>query len=350
MHTTKQGFGLMVALAIALALAAPPAAHAQEKVRVSLFSWPGYAYWFIAREKNLAPDLELDISIIEDPYESYALMAAGQLDATSSTVEYGPIAAESGNPARLVTFANLSYGTDRIILGPGVASPADLKGKSVAVMEGGLSQIYMGIYLEQNGLSFDDVTYVNLIMDDAAAAMIGGQAAAGEFWEPFGSQVLANLEGSRAVATSMDPYWARTALLADGMYMSATFISERPDVAAKTLKAYYDAVAWWMKHPAEGNAIIAEALQFPLEDVVSVIGDTGGPREGGLHVYSLQDAARFMGALPGDPPHGQTNGQIAEHWKLTNDWWKKFGLVEKDHPMAAGVDTSVIQRVVEMSQ
>lgn len=340
----------MVATAMAAVLALPMAAMAKDEVKISLFSWPGYSYWFIAKEKNLAPDLELNITIIEDPYESYALMAADQLDVTSSTIEYGPIAAESGNPARVVTFANLSYGTDKIILGPGVKSPADLKGKSVAVMEGGLSQIYMGIYLEQNGLKFDDVKYVNLIMDDAAAAMIGGQAAAGEFWEPFGGQVLKNLEGSRTVATSMDPYWAKTALLADSMYMSANFIKAKPEVAAKTLKAYYDAVAWWQKNPKEGNAIIAKALKFPIEDVDSVIGDTGGAKEGGLHVYGLEDAAKFMGVLEGDPPHGQKHGQIADHWKMTLDWWKKFGLVKNDYPMDAGVDTSVIKAVVEMSK
>src|SRR5512139_4074093 len=62
------------------ASAAAPAEPTIEKVRVSLFSWPGYGFWFIAREKNLVPGLELDIQIIEDPYESFGLMSAGQLD------------------------------------------------------------------------------------------------------------------------------------------------------------------------------------------------------------------------------------------------------------------------------
>ncbi|HCR80450.1 MAG TPA: ABC transporter, partial [Alcanivorax sp.] len=36
------------------------------------------------------PDLDLEITIIEDPYESFSLMSAGALDVTSSTAEYGP--------------------------------------------------------------------------------------------------------------------------------------------------------------------------------------------------------------------------------------------------------------------
>ena len=82
---------LMLAAGLSFSAAA---AHAADTVRVSLFSWPGYGFWFIAQEKNLVPDLDLEITIIEDPYESFSLMSAGALDVTSSTAEYGPIAAD----------------------------------------------------------------------------------------------------------------------------------------------------------------------------------------------------------------------------------------------------------------
>lgn len=53
----------------ALAASAPAAlpAPAKEHVAISLFSWPGYGFWFVAQELGLAPELELDIQIIEDP-------------------------------------------------------------------------------------------------------------------------------------------------------------------------------------------------------------------------------------------------------------------------------------------
>ena len=61
------------ALLAACLLTGPVAAA--EKVRVSLFSWPGYGFWFIAKEKNLVPEIDLDIQIIEDPYQSFSAMA-----------------------------------------------------------------------------------------------------------------------------------------------------------------------------------------------------------------------------------------------------------------------------------
>lgn len=336
----------MLALALLAGACAAPEQE-RERVSVSLFSWPGYGFWFIVRELDLAPDLELDISIIEDPYESFALMSAGRLDVTSSTVEYGPIAADSGVPVSLVAYTNPSYGVDRIIVQPDIESAQDLVGQRVAVMEGGLTQIFMAIWLQDRGVAFDDVEYVNLIMDDAVAAMVGGDVAAAEFWEPFGSRVLELIDGARVVATSSEDYWIETALLGDGMYMSQTFIDSRPEAATQLMDAYFTAVDYWKDNPVEANAIIARGLRFPPEDVELVIGDTGGTREGGIHVFSRDESARFMGLLDGDPPLGLSNGQIRDHWALTSEWWQRFGLVEERHPPEAGIDFAVMQRMLE---
>lgn len=317
-----------------------------ETVKVSLFSWPGYGFWFVAKEKGLTDGFELDIKIIEDPYESFGLMSAGQLDVTSSTVEYGPIAAEEKVPVKLVAYTNASYGTDKIIFGPGVEDAASLKGKSVAVLEGGLTQIYMGIFLEENGVKFDEVNYVNVIMDDAVAAMVSGSVQAGEFWEPFGTQVLETLEGSKVASTSKDPYYQETGLLADGMYMSGSFLEKKPELASKVMKAYFDAVAYWKENTAEANKIIADAIQFDVKDVESVIGSDGGPKDGGLYVFGWPESSAFMGVAPGDPPVG-ANGQIKDHWKLTNEWWVKFGVCKEMHPPEAGIGFGPMKALVE---
>lgn len=331
----------LLACAVLTLLPALPALAA-EKVRVSLFSWPGYAFWFIAKEKNLVPEIDWDIQIIEDPYQSFGAMAAGQLDVTSSTVEYGPIAAEKKIPIKLVTYTNPSIGTDKIILAPDIKSPTDLKGKKVAVLEGGLTQIYMGIWLENNGVKFDEVQYVNVIMDDAVGAMVSGQVAACEMWEPFGSKVLANLKGSRVVTSSAEPYWRNTALLGDGMYMAERFMKDKPELAALTMKAYFMAVDWWKKHPAEANALIAQSLKFPIADVELVIGKDGKPAEGGIWVFDLDEAARFMRVRDAAPPIGGKNGML-DHWALTNEWWIKFGLMKETLPPEAGIELAPLR-------
>ncbi|WP_394242092.1 ABC transporter substrate-binding protein [Halopseudomonas laoshanensis] len=322
-------------------------AQAAEKVNVSLFSWPGYGFWFIAKEKNLVPDLDLNISIIEDPYESFGLMTAGQLDITSSTVEYGPIAVDKDVPIKLVTYTNPSYGTDKIILAPGIESAKDLIGKKIAVMEGGLTQIFMGIWLEENGVAIDQVEFVNVIMDEAVGAMLGGSVSAVELWEPFGSQLLKNMPGARVVADSSQGDWISTALLGDGMYMSESFLTERPEAAALAMEAYFKAVDFWKANPEEGNRIIAEAIQFDVSDVEMVIGADGEVYKGGIMVFDLEEASRFMGIAEGELPLGMTNGQIAEHWNTTNTWWQKFGMADAMHDWTTGVELSPLKAALE---
>ncbi len=342
------GLALAAAVCVTALLGVSSArVDAADEVRIAGLTWPGYGFWYIADEKGLAPDLEISYEAIEDPFQSFGLASAGQLDVVSSTIEFAPIATAEGMPVKLVAYGNISYGTDKIVVGPDIESAQDLVGKKVAVLEGGLAQLYMAIWLEQNGVAYDQVEYVNLIMDDAAAAMIGGDVAAAEFWDPFGVQVLEARPDTRLAAQSREPFWLQNALIADALFMNSDFVAERRDVALKTMRALYDAIAWWSQNPAEGNEIIARRMKMSLEDVELVIGKDGTGKDGGLYIYSYIEAARFCGSAPGDPPFGQTNGQIADHWRMTNEWWIKFGQMTETIEPEAGTDCSLLAELHE---
>ncbi len=329
---------LRCAAAGAVMALSPTLSQAAEDVKISGFTWPGYGFWYIAIEKGLAPDLNIDYQPIEDPYESFNLVAADQMDVVSSTVEFTPVGIESGLPIKLVAFGNLSYGTDKIVAAPGINNAQDLVGKEVAVLEGGLSQIFVAMWLEQNGVAFDAVTYRNIIADDAFAAMIGGSVAASEFWEPYGANTLKALEGSSVLAQSREPYWLQQGVIADGLYMSDKFVTERRDTAKQTLQALYDAIAWWQENPAEGNQIIADGMKMSVADVELVLGKDGSRTDGGLYVYDFMEAAQFCGAAPGNPPFDQSNGQMTDHWNLVSEWWVKFSLIEQVNPPESGIE------------
>ena len=338
-------------LALLCLFAAPAiwgnSAQAKEEVNISIFSWPGYSWLFVAKEKNLAPDLEINIEIIEDPLQSFSLIVAGQLDATLSTAEFGPIAIEQGMPFKTVAFNNFSCGADRIIVHSDITDPADLKGEKVAVMEGGLSHIFMAMWLEQNGIAPDEVEFVNLIMDDAAAAMIGGDVMAGEFWEPYGGQVLDNLSGSHVMASTDDPFFKSSALISDAIFFADDFIENRREVAVQLLKAMFEGQRYWQENPQESNQIIADALQFSVEDVASIIGPNGEYCYGGLYNGPFLTAARLCGAVPGDPGHLMTNGGIKDAWRLANDWWIKLGLMTTAIEPEAGLACDLLADLYE---
>jgi NitT/TauT family transport system substrate-binding protein len=341
-----RGFACVAFVATALVTGATQASAA-EKVRVSLFSWPGYAWWFIAKEKNLAPDIDFEISIIENPLDSMSMLASGQLDIVSSTIEYGPIASEKQIPIRVVALTTTCHGSDNIILAPGITSAAGVRGGKFIAAEGGLSQIYAGWWLKQNGVGIDEVQWVNVIMDAAAAAMVGGQAQAGEFWEPYGSQVLKSLNGSTVASNCKEPFWTKTALLSDGMFMSDEFVNKHRDLAVTAMKAYFDAVAFWRKNPEEAEDIMARGLKFDKADVTRIVGPGGDRSQSLLWIYDYNESAGICGAAPTSPPFDQANGQIYTVMRQINDWWLKFGHMTKFIPPARYVDCSLLRELYE---
>jgi len=68
-------FSLAIAVA-GLAFAAATSGWAKDQVRVAGLTWPGYGWWYIAKAKNLAPDLDITYQAIEDPFQSFALMSS----------------------------------------------------------------------------------------------------------------------------------------------------------------------------------------------------------------------------------------------------------------------------------
>src|SRR5262245_38304705 len=84
-------------------------AVAAEKVRIAAgVSWPAYAYWEIIKTQHLAPDLDLEVVILDDPISGYALLSTDQFQVLNNTIDYAPIAAEQGLPIRQVTLATIS--------------------------------------------------------------------------------------------------------------------------------------------------------------------------------------------------------------------------------------------------
>lgn len=84
-----------------------------------------------------------------------------------------------------------------------------------------------------------------------------------------------------------------------------------------------------------------------VEDVELVIGADGTGKDGGLYPYDFIEAARFCGVAEGDPPFGQTNGQMYEHWRLLNEWWIKFGQMDRTVEPEEGLDCSLLGELAE---
>jgi len=334
-------------LAAAPALVASMAtAAAKESVNIGIcVSWPGYAMYEVVRQKDLAPDYDLNLTIFEDPIGGHSALAAGQIDIYACTADYTPLVIDRGTDVVNVSFLNPSFGVDHIILAPGVDA-ADLKGKKVSAPQAYIGHLLMGLWLDSQGYAPGDVEWVNLNADEAVGPMLSGDLAAAYMYEPWISKVMEAQPGSASVVDTANADMAKTGIFMDSLYMNKNFIEERRQVALDMLRARWDGVGYWHENTEEVNAMLAEYLQWPKGDIDAVIGTNGKNAEGGIYMYDFDEAAQVCGVLDGEPPFDIGNGSMPNVVKLTNEWWVKLELMKQVHDSAAGVDCSLMGDLV----
>jgi len=333
---------LLAASVLVLAVTAR-GADAAEKVNIAAaVSWPAYAFWEIIKSQNLAPDLELEVTILNDPVGGYAMLSSDQFQVYNSTIDYAPIAAEQGLPIRQITLTTISNGVDHVMLAPNI-TPDQLKGKRAAAPEAFVGQLMVGYWLIENGIGIDDVTWVNLNADEAAGAMLGGDIVLAYMYEPWTSKVMESLPGATVVAKSNQPLFQKTAMIGDAIYMNEKFINEHRETAVKLMRAYWDAVQWWKDHPAEANEIITNHLDWPIADTEFVLGKDGTAMDvEGVYPYKFSEAAAACGVIEGNPPFGLANGQIFKAFEIAAARWKDLRMVQSTPSPEQGIDCSIM--------
>src|SRR5215470_6382254 len=175
----------LVAIAVA-ALAS--IAHAQDtKVAIAISGWTGFAPLTLAKEAGLFKKHGLDVEIKKIPQKDRHLaIASGDVQCAATTVETWVVWNANGVATTQIFQLDKSYGADGMVVKPGIAKIADLKGKTVAASAPGTAPYFtLAWMLKKNGLSIKDVSVVNLEPQAAANAFIAGQNDAAMTYEPY---------------------------------------------------------------------------------------------------------------------------------------------------------------------
>lgn len=322
-------------------------AIAKEKIRIgAAVSWPNYSLYELARVRNLAPDYDLEITILEDPIAGHNMLSTGQLDILLSTPDYAPIAVANNLDEVNVALIGLSYGADQIVLAPGV-EPAQLPGKKVSAPDAFIGQIVMGLWLEQQGIDFKSVTWVNLNADQAAGPIIAKDIAAAHMYEPWTSKLMESVPGARVVADSSQEIYTRRGTLGDSIFMNRKFIQEKRKAAIDMLALHWKAVQLWHDDPRGTDAFLAKYLKWPEADVEAIMGTNGKFSKGGIYEYDFDQSARFCGVLDGEPPFKQRNGGYYDAMAETNRLWVKLSVLNKIDDTKKGLDCSLMGDLVK---
>ncbi len=178
-YVSRRAF-LRAGAATGVALAAPTffvgKAHAAtEKLNIGIIPAYSFGIYWLVQDQGFAPGVEMDFSVFPSGPPAIEAMVGGSVDAfTVGSVP--PLAAMARNVAdfREISVCGDASGLFTIVGRPGMTSLADLEGKRIAVTSGSNFDFFLGVALEQAGLSDMKLTRINMEPIDAQAALIAG--------------------------------------------------------------------------------------------------------------------------------------------------------------------------------
>ncbi|QXI31511.1 ABC transporter substrate-binding protein [Pseudomonas vanderleydeniana] len=292
-------------------------------------TWVGYGTLYLARDLGYFKEQGLDVNLttMEEASMYMAAQASGKLSGSASTIDEVLKYRSKDFCFRAVAALDESHGGDGVLVGKDVASLKELKGKSVAVNEGSVSQFWLSYLLKQNGMSMADLDVQNMTADDAATAFIAGRVPAAVTWEPHLSLVREKGQGKVLVDSSATP-----GVIVDVVALSCDVIDRQPDDVKALVKGLYKAVQYTHDHPEEAYKIMAKGVGGYLADPKELAAAAKGVR--------FYDQA-MSEALLGTPGK---QGDIAGIIRLADDTWSSLQNKTLDVSYGDLVDTRFVKQ------
>ena len=308
---------LALAAAVAALALGTGAAGAQTKIALGMSGWTGFAPLTLAKGAGIFEKNGLDVEIKKIPQKDRHLaVASGDIQCAATTVETFMIWNANGVPIKQLFQLDMSHGADGMVVRNDIASIADLKGKTVAASAPGTSPYFVLAWmLNENGLTLDDVTVVNLEPAAAAQSFVAGQNDAAMTYEPYLSTVRDNPDAGKIIATTLD-----YPVVMDSVGCTPEFIAANPDAVKALAKSYYDALEMIKTDQAKAYEIMGAD--------VKQTGEQFGKSAGYLQWQDAEANKKFM------------NGGIEEFYSKAGPLLEKIGIIKQIPETSSLVDTS----------
>jgi NitT/TauT family transport system substrate-binding protein len=293
-------------------------------IHIASSTWTGYALIYLANSKGIWKTHGLDVNFkdVEDPNDRFIALAAGRLEGMASTVDAFARQQSNGVAAVEVFPIDASVGGDGILAANSIQTVADLKGKTVAVNQGSVSEWFLAQVLLKNGLSLADVKEQNMKSGEAGAAFVAKRVDVAVTWEPWLTKAKARTDGHVLVSSAKYPD-----LIMDSFAFRKDFIQKYPDTVKEFMKAYYDAYNWMQQNKTDALKIIGDAVGESSADVQADL-DT-------MTLYDLNTGKQIIGT-------SSSHGKIYDNVKAAADFWKGQGKIDTTVNPSDAVDPSFI--------
>jgi len=236
---------------------------AKKEFQIGWSIYAGWMPWPYARQagivKKWADKYGIKITLIQvnDYVESINQYTAGKLDGVvATTMDALTIPAAGGKDTTVLIIGDYSNGNDGIVL-KNAKSIADIKGRSVNLVELSVSQYLLARGLEQAGMKLSDIKTLNTSDADIVGAFAAPDVTAAVTWNPQ----LSELRKAPGATEVFDSSKVPNEIL-DVMTVSTATLSANPALGKALVGIWYDVMAILAKD--DGAATAARATMAQL--------------------------------------------------------------------------------------
>jgi NitT/TauT family transport system substrate-binding protein len=244
-----------------------PSASANREYTVAWTIYAGWLPWPYAEQagivKKWADKYGVKIKVVQvnDYVESLNQFSAGKVDAvTSTTMDALTVPAAGGRDSTVLMIGDYSNGNDGVIL-KGSDKLADIKGRSVNLVENSVSHYLLARALQHAGMKLPDVTTINTSDADIVAAFGAPQTTALVTWNPQLS-VIKNEPGAHEVFDSSQI----PGEILDTLIVDTDTLKANPNLGKALTGLWYATLSIMSRDDAQGRAARAAMAKLSGTD------------------------------------------------------------------------------------
>jgi NitT/TauT family transport system substrate-binding protein len=232
-------------------------------LRVAILPWIGFSRMHLAETQGFFKELGLNVEhvIYQDPTKINEDLVAKKVDlAWLVAVDLLELNAKDPN-LKFIKVSDYSGAVDAIV-GNGIASPSDLRGKTIARENIPYEVVFVEKYLQSINLTTDDVKIVSMTVSDAAAAFIAGKVDAAAIFEPLVTKSLKERAGSSVLFTAKG-----SSIIPNGLAGNSQLLNERREEVLAYLKAGDQALKYAAGNVSNSNEVVAKWVGSSVEEI-----------------------------------------------------------------------------------
>lgn len=158
-------------------------------VTVGIHPWPGYEPLLLARDFGWLGEAVV-LHEGSNAGDSIAGLKDGKLNAACLTLDEVLSVRASGVPLTVILITNESVGADVVLARPDIRTPAELKGRRIAVEQGALGSLVLQKLLAAGGMTAADIDLVDAPPSAQRALWQAGKIDAAISYPPFAAQLI----------------------------------------------------------------------------------------------------------------------------------------------------------------